>query len=108
MEYLVELDRKTLDVMDIDNNTALHHACRGAKYDTIALLLDKYDAASVSKRNVTGKIPINLLWESNAVRDRESIEYTESVFRLLKAYPETVMNCNVNNLTGQVKNLTLV
>ena len=81
--------------MDIDNNTALHYACRGAKYDTIALLLDKYDAASVSKRNANGKIPIDLLWESNAVGDRQSVDYTESVFRLLKAYPETVvLNCS--------------
>ena len=38
------------------------------------------------------KLPIDLLFESNEVLDRESIEYTESVFRLLKAYPETVMN----------------
>eukprot|EP00984_Skeletonema_dohrnii_P031635 scaffold24379_cov115-Skeletonema_dohrnii-CCMP3373.AAC.2 len=59
---------------------------------SIALLLDKFDAVSVSKRNAHEKLPIDLLWESNEVEDKESVEYTESVFRLLTAYPETVMN----------------
>ena len=62
------------------------------KYDTISLLLEKFGAASVSKRNAHKKLSIDLLWESNEVQDRESVEYTEIVFRLLKAYPETVMN----------------
>ena len=85
-------DPSTLDAVDGEGNTALHLACRGAKHDTIALLLEKYDAVSVSKRNAHGELPIDLLWESiSAVGDRESIEYTESVYRLLKAYPETVM-----------------
>jgi len=96
IQYLVGLDTSILDAIDRQGNTALHYACRGAKYDNIALLLEKYDAVSVSKRNAHGKLPIDLLWESSAVEDRESIEYTESVFRLLKAYPETLMNYNGN------------
>jgi ankyrin repeat protein len=92
VEYLIELDTTTLDTVDREGNTALHHACLGAKHDTIALLLEKYDAVSVSKQNANKKLPIDLLWESDEVEDRESIEYTESVFRLLKAYPETVMS----------------
>ena len=90
VEYLLDLDTRTLRATDIDNNTALHYACRGAKHDTIAMLLEKYDAASVSKRNAHGKLPIDLLWESNEVLDREGIEYIDSVVRLLKAYPETL------------------
>jgi hypothetical protein len=39
---------------------------------------------------------IDLLFESIGEIDRESVEYTESIFRLLKAYPETVMNCIAN------------
>eukprot|EP00985_Skeletonema_marinoi_P007881 scaffold3517_cov169-Skeletonema_marinoi.AAC.3 len=93
VQYLVGLDTVTLDAVDHYNNTALHYACRGAKHETITLLLEKYDAVSVSKRNAHKKLPIDLLWESNEVLDRESVEYTESVFRLLKAYPETTMNC---------------
>ena len=77
----------------VNSNTALHFACRGAKYKTIALLLGKYDAVSVSRRNAEGMLPIDVLCESDEVVDRESVEYTESLFRLLRAYPETVMNC---------------
>jgi len=96
IQYLVGRDTSTLDAIDRKGDTALHHACGGAKYENIALLLEKYGAVSVSKRNTLKKLPIDLLWESSAVEDRESIEYTESVFRLLKAYPETVMNYNGN------------
>eukprot|EP00984_Skeletonema_dohrnii_P010075 scaffold3907_cov76-Skeletonema_dohrnii-CCMP3373.AAC.2 len=75
------------------NTIALHYACCGAKYETITLLLEEYDAVSVLKRNAQKKLPIHLLWESNSVEDSESVEYSESVFRLLKAYPEMMMNC---------------
>eukprot|EP00984_Skeletonema_dohrnii_P031478 scaffold24019_cov159-Skeletonema_dohrnii-CCMP3373.AAC.3 len=92
VQYLVGLDATTLDAVDEDGNTPLHLACRFARYGTIAMLLEKYDAVSVSKRNAHKKLPIDLLWESNEVEDKESVEYTESVFRLLTAYPETVMN----------------
>eukprot|EP00984_Skeletonema_dohrnii_P009537 scaffold3651_cov128-Skeletonema_dohrnii-CCMP3373.AAC.4 len=92
IQYLVGLDATTLDAVDHEGNSALHLACRSAKYKTIALLLETYDAVSVSKQNAYGKLPIDLLWESNEVEDRESVEYTESVFRLLIAYPETLTN----------------
>ena len=89
-ESMTGLDTSTLAAMDRDGNTALHLACRGARYEVIAMLLEKYDAASVSKRNAHKKLPIDLLWESNEVLDREGIEYIDSVIRLLKAYPETL------------------
>ena len=92
VEYLLDLDATTLHTVDFDHNSVLHYACRGVKYDTIALLLDKFDAVSVSKRNADKKLPIDLLFESNEVLDRESVQYTESIFRLLRAYPETVIN----------------
>eukprot|EP00985_Skeletonema_marinoi_P006704 scaffold2911_cov73-Skeletonema_marinoi.AAC.5 len=95
IKYLVGLDATTLDAVDQEGNTALHLACHCARHKIIALLLDELDAVSVSKRNPQKKLPIDLLWESNAVEveeDKESNEYVESVFRLLKAYPETLMN----------------
>eukprot|EP00984_Skeletonema_dohrnii_P005574 scaffold1968_cov89-Skeletonema_dohrnii-CCMP3373.AAC.1 len=91
VQYLIGLDTSTLDAVDREGNTALHLACHCARHEIIGLLLDQYDAISVSKRNAHKKLPIDLLWESNDVLDRESTEYTESVFRLLKAYPEMVM-----------------
>ncbi len=96
VQYILSLARITRDATDSRGNTALHYACRGAKHDTIAMLLEKYDAASVSKRNADDKLPIDLLWESNEVRGRESLEYTESVFQLLRAYPELVQSVSTS------------
>eukprot|EP00984_Skeletonema_dohrnii_P005913 scaffold2096_cov107-Skeletonema_dohrnii-CCMP3373.AAC.2 len=96
VQYLIGLDATTLDAVDQEGNTALHLACHCARHEIIGLLLDKYDAVSVSKRNAQKKLPIDLLFESNMVEDREGIEYTESVFRLLKAYPEMVMVMNID------------
>ena len=41
IQYLLDLDKRTVRAVDIDNNTALRYACRGAKSETIALLLEK-------------------------------------------------------------------
>jgi len=96
IQYLLSLDAATLDAVDIEGCTALHYACRGAKYETITMLLTTYDAVSVSKRNAHGKLPIDLLFESSEGLDRDSVEYTDSVFRLLTVYPEALMNYNCN------------
>ena len=90
VQYLLSLDEAAPEIVDRYGNKVLHYACRGAKHNTIAMLLEKYEAASVSKRNVDGKLPIELLWESNAVEDREGVEYLGSVFQLMRAYPEMV------------------
>ena len=95
VHYLIERDPSTLEAVDHENNTALHYACNGAKYETIALLLGKYDALSVSKRNAQKKLPIEVLWESIEDVDRESVEYTECMFLLLRAYPEITMNADL-------------
>ena len=70
-----------------EGNERVHH-----QLSEQMILLEKYGAASVSKRNSHGKLPIDMLWESNEISDRESVEYVGSVFQLLKAYPEIVMN----------------
>ncbi len=98
IDYLIELDTTTLDAVDTEGNTALHLACRGPLYfyfmvEIIELLLEKYGAVSVSKRNLQNKLPIELLWENNSVEEhREGVEYMGIVFRLLKGYPETLRN----------------
>ena len=107
VRYLVGLDTTTLDAVDREGNTALHYACRGANYETIAMLVETYDAVSVSKRNAHGKLPINLLLESERVSDRESVEYTGSVFMLLTAYPEAIMNFNVTRQQANTASCSL-
>jgi len=106
IQYLVGLDTTTLDAVDRDGNTALHFACHCARHEFIALLLGKYDGVSVSKRNAHGKLPIDLLWDSNDVLDRDSVEYTESVFRLLKAYPQMIMNTDMQLQSDSVARLS--
>ena len=93
VDYLVGLDSNTLTAVDDwEGNTALHLACRGAKHGTISLLLEKYGAVSVSTTNGHNKLPIHLLLESGATANREDdTQYMESIFRLLRAYPDTLM-----------------
>ena len=92
VQYLIDLDPTTLQGVDNVHNTALHYACHEAKYDLIAMLLENYDSVSVSKRNTYGKLPIEVLLESNKIIDRECVEYIDCVFRLLKAHPLTLMS----------------
>jgi ankyrin repeat protein len=98
VEYLIDLNSSTLKMKDLCQNTALHHACRGSNHVMIAFLLEKYDAAFVASKNSHMQIPIDLLFYSDAVseRDGEDIEYMESIYRLIRANPETVMGCNMN------------
>lgn len=98
IRFLVDKNTgKTLRIADLEGNTALHHACRSAKFEIIALLLDKHGAVSVSNRNLKGKLPIELLlFQTDADLDRESTRYTESIFRLVRACPTVVMG----NLLG--------
>jgi ankyrin repeat protein len=93
VEYLIGLNKVTLGATDEEGNTVLHYACRGGNHDIIGLLLDKYGGSmSVSKRNALNQLPIHLLLESNDVNGRDDIKYVESVYRLMRAHPETIMN----------------
>lgn len=89
VDYLVGLDPNTLTYGDRKGNTALHYACLKADYDIIALLLEKYNAVSVSKRNVDKKLPIHLLLENDLTEDMEdediwkvSFSFFEHILRL--------------------------
>jgi ankyrin repeat protein len=92
VKYLLGFDPTTLGAVDEQGNTALHYACHGANHAIVVLFTETYGAVSVSKRNMNNQLPIHLLLESPEVSDREGIEHTDSIFRLIRAYPETVMN----------------
>jgi ankyrin repeat protein len=91
VDYLIGLDLDTLTAVDREGNTALHYACLKADYVLISLLLEKYGAVSVSKRNVDKKLPIHLLLGNDLTEFMEDVEYMESIFLLLRAYPEALM-----------------
>ncbi len=67
--YIVSLADISLDTIDRQGNTALHFACLGEKFETIALLLEKYDAVSLSRRNapLEARRPQNSLSNSRRV-----------------------------------------
>lgn len=88
VDYLVELDGSSLGQSDRDADTPLHYACFGGNLSVINALLEK-QPQPVSRLNADGKLPIHLLWECDDI-DNESAEYMETVWRLLRAYPETL------------------
>jgi ankyrin repeat protein len=96
VEYLFDIDPAALRAKDFEDNTALHHACRGANHAIIALLLGKYGSMYVAKRNAHNQLPIDLLLQNkNEVSDEDSVKFTESIYRLIRANPETLMHCDL-------------
>ena len=92
VEFLVEPFDGCLKVSDVKKNLPLHYACRGGNCGVVKYLLEK-QAAPVSARNVDDKLPICLLCEcdENNVDTKKTV-YTETIWRLLLAHPETLMN----------------
>jgi len=80
----------------MNKNFPLHHACRGGNCEVIEYLLETpISSAPVSERNSDGMLPIHLFCEFVKGRrgcEGETPEYTETIWRLLTAYPETVLN----------------
>jgi ankyrin repeat protein len=102
VEYLIGLSKVTLTTVDGEGNTALHYTCRGANHAIIALLLDKYGSMSVAKRNAHNQLPIELLLlNKNEVSDEESVKFTESIYRLLRANPETLVHYNLGQASSE-------
>jgi ankyrin repeat protein len=105
VDYLINFDSTSLHRKDLYDNTVLHHACRGANHAIIALLTEKHGAVSVSKRNAHGQLPIDLLFASREVsdRDEDGVKYTESIYRLLRAYPMTLMHYDLRQAGSEAR-----
>ena len=98
VKHLAELLPDRLSTCDVNKNYPLHHACCGGNCEVIAYLLEtSMSSAAVSERNVDGKLPIHLFCEFVNGQwcedgEEDTPEYTETIWRLLSAYPETVLN----------------
>lgn len=95
VKHLAELSPDRLNACDVKNNFPLHHACRGGNCEVISYLLERpLSSASVSERNTHDMFPIQLFCDFvNEHEGKEGTpEYTETIWRLLTAYPETVLN----------------
>lgn len=77
-----------LTVCDVNKNTPLHYACKGSNHDAVKWLLEKYPAL-VSKRNIEGKLPVQLLCEKGATSSDDP-EYIETTFMLLRMFPDSI------------------
>lgn len=91
IKALTKRNHALLNVADDKGNRPLHFACSRGNLKVINFLLGCNDS-SVSVRNTEGKLPIQLLSESEEEKlDRDSPEYVETVMRLLLAHPLTVL-----------------
>jgi len=94
VKYLIDAD-DCLDVCDTEGRYPLHYACIGSKHEVIKYLLEK-NVSSISERsNTTGMLPFHLLCMSGDGIDentRECPEYIGSLWRVLTAYPDAILN----------------
>ena len=92
VKYLVEHD-DTMNIISAKQGSPLHHACHAGNCEAVNYLLDR-QVASVSERNTNDKLPIHLLCDAANERWglRDTPLYVETIWRLLLAYPETVVN----------------
>jgi len=82
-----------LDISDSNKDYPLHYACQAANLDVIKYFLDEHTSlVSSAEVNCNGELPIHLLCEAGKDKDDiESTVYTEVVWRMLLANPETVV-----------------
>ena len=79
-----------LRVADKDGNLPLHVACLLGKCNTVNYILEKTHAYGVTLQNKEKKMPLELLLY-DAICDRESIDYVETLMRLTQAEPSVIV-----------------
>ena len=76
----------TLMARDAGDNLPIHIACWAGKCNSVNYLMTTNECG-VSKENAKGKLPIELLLLHGDVDDRDSIEYVEATYLLLRSNP---------------------
>ena len=74
-----------LAVCDSNQEYPLHHACRAGKCKTASHFLQR-STVSISSRNCDGKLPIDLLVESDCEKD--DLDYVEAIWLIIRANPD--------------------
>ena len=93
VKYLVGMDESHLGICDDEGKYPLHYACDSANHDVIKYLMEK-NVSSISERTSANMLPLHLLCMSAEVEDpddSESPECTESIWRVLTAYPDAIL-----------------
>ena len=88
---LVYRDSRPLSMQDNRGELPLHKACRGGHLHLIKELIEVHPP-SVLVRNHRNELPIFILCKRSGKDDevKESVEYIETIWKLLLAHPETV------------------
>jgi ankyrin repeat protein len=89
IKYLVEACKDALQINDAYGELPLHIACRHGRCNVVKWILERSNAG-LSVQNNEGNIPIQLLLY-DADCNRNSLEYMQAVYMLLRAYPEAVI-----------------
>ena len=89
VKCLNDANEDSLWLHDSMKNYPLHIACLAGKHDVINYILGKSDYHKVSEPNINGKLPIQLLLY-RAKCERDSLDYMNAVYSLLRAYPELI------------------
>ena len=90
VKYLADEDESMLTRQDALSETALHKACRAGKIDVVEYLMTK-DMSSVTLRNIVRELPVHMLSSRSSSSQRSELKATSTIFKMLRAYPETMM-----------------
>ena len=85
----MKADEESLNMFDVNNDFALHHAYIGGQCDIVSSVLTQ-TSQGASLLNMDGKLPIEILLY-DAECDQESHEYFEAVYHLLCVYPDSLI-----------------
>jgi len=93
VKFLLDIgDDDRLEICAADGKYPLHYACIGCNHDVIKYLLEDGNVSSISERTITtNMLPFHLLCTTEEVKGSWE-EFTESLWRVLTAYPDAILN----------------
>jgi ankyrin repeat protein len=95
IKLMVAANRAILTTADDQGCLPLHLACSGGKSQVVNYILKRSKNYGVSSC-ARGKLPLELLLSNAARCDRNSIEFVEAVFRLIRANPQNIDKLDVH------------
>lgn len=88
VQFLAETKESTITTSDDLGELPLHKACRCGNIRVVEYLLEK-NMASVTVKGNQNELPLHILCNKTSKSKRllQAVEYTETVFKLLVAFP---------------------
>mmetsp|Transcript_22616 Transcript_22616/g.48976 ORF Transcript_22616/g.48976 Transcript_22616/m.48976 type:complete len:163 (+) Transcript_22616:149-637(+) len=91
IQYLVDSNESTLTMLDEFGELSLHKACRVGNVKAVEYLMEK-NMASVTTKNHHNLLPLHIMCDKAGKSEKllQSVQYHESIFKLLQANPESL------------------